>query len=183
MQSSVEQVIKLEKLSEGLLELSQSDSQAPTIAPISLSQVTSEAMNRVIEQAQAKRISIEDATPNSRIMGNQDAVVQAVTILLDNAIKYSHRGSTIYLESNSEGKYQLLHMKDEGIGINATDLPHIFERFYRADNARTKLGEHGYGLGLSIAKKLVENSRGKLTVQSALGKGSTFTIKLPRSQP
>jgi len=183
MQSSVEQAIKLEKLSEGLLKLSQSNGQALATTPVSLSQVTNEAMNRVVEQAQAKRIGIEDSTPNSMVMGDLDTLVQVVTILLDNAIKYSRRGNTIFIESDSEGRYQLLHVRDEGIGISATDLPHIFERFYRADNARTKLGEQGYGLGLSIAKKLVESNNGTLTVRSTLGKGTTFTIKLPISRP
>ena len=72
-----------------------------------------------------------------------------------------------------------IEVKDRGVGIAATDIPKIFDRFYRADHSRTKNAEHGYGLGLALAHKIVSLHEGKIDVVSTLGKGSTFTVWLP----
>lgn len=177
IQTSIEQSIKLEQLSDGLLRLSQHDNNIAAV-PVSLQEVASEAVDLVIASAQVKDIIIDDTVPAIMALGVTQNLVQVVTILLDNAIKYSRPGRTIHLEGQIEGKHVLLYVRDEGPGIAVKDLPHIFERFYRADSSRTKHGERGYGLGLSIAKKLVEQHNGKITVSSTLGKGTTFAVKL-----
>jgi signal transduction histidine kinase len=179
MRSSIEQTIKLEQLSDGLLQLSRGETGGLDTRPVPLDEIVSKAINQVIPRAQSKRISIHDEVADVIIRGDIQSLIQAATILLDNAVKYSNAGSTIRIKGYREGKAAILSVQDNGIGIAKADLPHIFERFYRADNARTKQGEHGYGLGLSIAQKIIEHHNGKITVQSIVGKGTTFTIKLP----
>jgi signal transduction histidine kinase len=101
-----------------------------------------------------------------------------LTILIDNGIKYSRKGGVvkIYLEKDKRGVK--IRVKDEGIGISRKDLPHVFDRFYRADQARSKQNRTGFGLGLAVAKKIVEQHRGTIKVMSSEGKGSEFVVKL-----
>jgi signal transduction histidine kinase len=96
---------------------------------------------------------------------------------LDNAIKYSPSNKEIKIESEKSNHSIAITVSDQGIGIDQKDLPHIFDRFYRADKSRSKTS--GYGLGLSIAKKIVETHKGSLTVRSGKDKGTSFIIRLP----
>jgi signal transduction histidine kinase len=116
-----------------------------------------------------------------RVHGDEESLRRVTLILLDNAIKYTPVGNkegegrvTVSLE-RSDGQ-AVLRVRDTGIGIDPADLPHIFERFYRADRARSR---QGTGLGLSIAQTLVERLGGHITVESRPGKGSTFSVWLP----
>lgn len=109
---------------------------------------------------------------------NADLLEQAVGNLLDNAIKYSESGSTVEVHAQSEGTSVVIRVIDHGCGIPAEHLPRLFERFYRVDKARSRtLG--GTGLGLSIVKHIVQAHQGTVTVESTVGKGSVFTIRLP----
>ncbi len=179
IKSNLEEVLKLEKLSDGLLRLTRADGKHLKKKPILLGEIASEAMNQYIEPAQAKDISIEDSVPEMRVEGDADSLIQAVAILLDNAIKYGKHGDTIFLGGEKKGGYARLAVRDTGPGMRASDLPHIFERFFRADHSRTRDGNTGYGLGLSIAKQIVDQHGGEITVESLQGEGTTFTIKLP----
>src|SRR6185437_13409552 len=126
-------------------------------------EIASEAMNLHIEAAQAKNISIEDAVPKIQVLGDPDNLTQAVAILIDNAIKYGKEGDTVYLEARSKAGFGYLTVRDTGPGMRASDLPHIFDRFYRADHSRTRKGSTGYGLGLSIAQKIIEQHGGEIS--------------------
>ncbi len=109
---------------------------------------------------------------------NPPLLEQALINLLDNAIKYSGKGSTVKVECEKQGDEVMIRVRDNGVGISSKDLPRIFERFYRVDKARsTKMG--GTGLGLSIVKHIVSAHHGLVSVESSLGKGSIFTIHLP----
>jgi len=100
--------------------------------------------------------------------------------ILDNAIKYSEKGSTVYVECSSMEKEIIISIKDQGIGITKEHLPRLFERFYRVDKARSReLG--GTGLGLAIAKHIVKTHGGRISVESTPGKGSSLTIHLPKA--
>ncbi|MGH7241372.1 MAG: sensor histidine kinase, partial [Candidatus Saccharimonadales bacterium] len=103
---------------------------------------------------------------------------QALIILLDNAVKYSAPGKKVTLTTHVKGKATYIHVQDKGAGIRASDIPHLFRRFYRADAARSDGSTNGYGLGLAIAKQIVENNHGHIEVTSTPGKGSTFSLKL-----
>jgi two-component system phosphate regulon sensor histidine kinase PhoR len=114
------------------------------------------------------------------IWADEDALDQILDNLLDNAVKYTPEGGKIRIGWRLEGGQVCLEVTDTGIGIPETDLPRIFERFYRVDKARSReLG--GTGLGLSIVKHLVQALRGSVRAASRVGHGTTFTVRLPRA--
>ena len=185
---NVAEVAKLQALTTALLKLAKPDNPAARPVPVSLQTAASEAMNAMVAAAQAKDIAIEDKVPDIRVLGDPTALAQSVAILLDNAIKYSPQGSTIHLSGGKAGRHGSITVTDQGQGIAAKDLPHIFDRFYRADQSRTRsIGTSirpeshtdGYGIGLSLAKKLVHQMDGEILASSIEGKGSSFAIRLP----
>lgn len=111
---------------------------------------------------------------------NGPLLEQAVVNLLDNAIKYSSPGSCVRIAASADAEHVVIQVQDEGCGIEAKHLPRLFERFYRVDKARSReLG--GTGLGLAIVKHIVAAHRGTVDVESTIGRGSTFSIRLPKS--
>lgn len=112
---------------------------------------------------------------NIHILGDSESISELITILIDNAVKYSANanGILVGLHKLDKGKSVVLEVSDKGQGISREDLPRIFDRFYRADKSRSK---DGYGLGLSIAKQIIEAHGAKIQVISALKKGSTFKV-------
>ncbi len=123
------------------------------------------------------RLMLQHITP-AQVYGDADQLKQAFVALLDNALKYTpYEGSVTLSLVTGEG-YATVKVSDTGIGILAEDLPHIFERFYRADRARSR-ERGGSGLGLAIAQNIVREHQGSIEVESMPGKGSTFTVKLP----
>jgi signal transduction histidine kinase len=178
LQSNLEEVEKLRRLSDGLLNLAQQ--QKPVnLTPIKLRPSVDEALKRVEKSATDKKIVISDNIKDLNLKADSYSLSELLVILIDNAIKYSPEGSKIQISSASAGKFGKISIKDQGIGIKATDLPRIFERFYRSDTSRSKTQAEGYGLGLAIAKKIADSFGGAIEVRSAPGKGSTFTILLP----
>ena len=105
-------------------------------------------------------------------------ISQLLSNLIDNAIKYTPRGGTVTFSLSSEGGRAVFRVVDTGVGISKEDVPYIFDRFYRVDKARSR-DVGGAGLGLSICKGIAEAHGGTLEVESAPGRGSTFTLKLP----
>jgi signal transduction histidine kinase len=146
-----------------------------------LKDISAEATQKVSAIATAKDIVIENKVDNIHLKGNETTLTELLVILLDNAIKYSESKTTIKITSYQHDNYAYIKIADQGQGIAKLDLPHIFDRFYRSDLSRSKKETNGYGLGLSIAKKIVEDHKGSIKVKSILGKGSIFTIKLPIS--
>jgi two-component system sensor histidine kinase CiaH len=180
IESNLNEVRKLENLSEGLLRLSHGDGKDLIKSPLLLGEITNAAMNQFIIPAQAKNINIEDKVPEIKVNGDQAGLIRVMSVLIDNAIKYGNENDTIFLEGQQKSNYGYLIVRDTGTGIRASDLPHIFDRFYRADNSRSrKDNDDGYGLGLSIAKQIIDQHGGEISVSSNLGEGTTFIIKLP----
>ncbi|NLE39886.1 MAG: GHKL domain-containing protein, partial [Pirellulaceae bacterium] len=131
------------------------------------------------KQAEDRQIRIECQCQNDLVAPmNAHLLEQAVVNLLDNAIKYSDAGKLVRIEAVTDGAELVIRVKDEGCGIERRHLPRLFERFYRVDKARSrKLG--GTGLGLAIVKHIVRAHGGTVDVESVVGRGSTFTIRLP----
>jgi two-component system sensor histidine kinase CiaH len=178
LQSNLEEVAKLKDLSEGLLHLAHT-SKPTELHPTELKPAILEAVSRVEKSLNAKKISIDNNTKNIFLKADPHILTELLIILLDNAIKYSPDGSKVTLSSETSNKIGRISIKDEGVGIKASDLPHIFDRFYRAEQSRSKSNAEGYGLGLAIAKKLADSMNGVITVKSAPDRGSTFTISMP----
>jgi len=118
------------------------------------------------------------ATPELRVRGSREQLRQLVVILVDNALRYTGDGGRVAVDVAARDGSAVLAVTDTGIGIPAEALSHVFERFYRADEARTR-DSGGAGLGLAIAEKLVEEHGGRIGAESTPGEGSTFTVTLP----
>ena len=112
------------------------------------------------------------------LCADPELLQQAVRNLLNNACKYTPSGGTIHLRLFTQSRRAIIQVEDDGIGIPAASLPHIFERFYRVDTVRSRQNG-GFGLGLSIAQQIVQAHKGQITVKSVVGQGSTFQIELP----
>jgi two-component system sensor histidine kinase CiaH len=182
LRSNLEELARLTDLSEGLLRLAQLENNELEKKPISTAHLAQSAVNRVLPLAEKKHILITtDIQHDATILGDEASLTEVLVILLDNAVKYGPEKSEVTMQVQKHQKNAVIQVIDQGIGIKATEMPHIFDRFYRADSARSKQKAHGYGIGLAIAKNIVEAHAGKITAQSRLGKGSTFTITLPHA--
>jgi signal transduction histidine kinase len=181
IEQNTNDIRRLKQLSDGLLNLSQqSNTKHVKFAAISLQDMVSEALTQVVQQATQKDVGVRDETPDIKVAGDRATLTQALVILLDNAVKYSYVGGTVTVSARVHGKQVFLTVQDQGIGIRASDIPHLFRRFYRADNARSGGEAHaGYGLGLAIAKQIMDNHNEHIEVASIPGKGSSFILKLP----
>ena len=182
LKSNLAEVAKLRDLSEGLLTLAYTDKDSGVSGEYLVSEVIDKAKDRVSKAASLKKITISSPkkTPTLKVKGSEQKLVELLSILLDNAIKYSPAKSRVKISSKKHGRQVEIAVSDQGQGIKKSDLPNIFERFYRADPSRNKQSGGGYGLGLAIAKKIAEQHSGTIEVRSALGKGSVFTVRLPR---
>lgn len=194
LESNLEETSKLESLSNALLKLTNSQKDIKkSFHEIHLSDLIIESYEKVESLADHKSIKFEtnlysqhkeeksvkgNASADVEIQGDKQSLIELFMILLDNAIKYSPEKSTIKISVVMTDGHVLVKIKDQGIGIKAYDLPHIFDRFYRADHSRNKEKVAGYGLGLSIAKNIAELHGGSISVKSEPGKGSEFSVKL-----
>ncbi len=178
LNSNLEEIAKLEKLSSALLKLASNNNgkSKASFKKISLVEAAKEASEKFSKVYTNKNIKLTNNLSESYIMGDRDSIVELISIFLDNAYKYSSSNTEVILtvRQNKDGSF--ISIKDQGVGIKATDLPHIFERFYRADHSRNKEKASGYGLGLSIATSLVDLHRGQIKVKSSPDKGSEFSI-------
>ncbi len=180
--SNLEEISKLETLSNGLLRLAQHNSDdEKAFSAVSLAKISTDAVDRMSAIIKRRPVTVFNEVEPTMVWGDRQHLTEVVAILLDNAIKYSPTKSSVRLTSHVQGHFAYLGVHDKGKGISSEDLPHIFDRFYRADTSRSKDKTGGYGLGLSIAQKIAELHGGSIEATSQLGKGSIFTLKLPLS--
>ncbi|GAC1364173.1 MAG: HAMP domain-containing sensor histidine kinase [Ktedonobacteraceae bacterium] len=126
------------------------------------------------------RLLLQHITP-AQSAGDADQMKQALVALVDNALKYTPSRGTVSLTLTTNERWAVFAISDTGIGISPTDLPYIFERFYRADHARSH-NQRGCGLGLAIAQSIIKEHQGTIDVKSMPGQGSTFTVRIPLVQ-
>lgn len=166
-----------------LLTLARSDSNSIELRreTFDLRLLAERAIESVNPLANEKEISTSLESPEQlQTIGDPERLSQLLYILLDNAIKYTPTGGAVKLSLSQEGPDLCITVQDTGVGINKEDFHRIFDRFYRADKSRSRqMG--GHGLGLSIAKWIVETHKGTINVTSELGKGSTFFIRIPNN--
>lgn len=178
LESNLEEVDKLSKISQTLLLLSRLEHHS-SLATGRV--VIDDIVRRVIERAHPKKSRIAYTPPDKPlyILAHQISIEELIAILIDNALKYSPTTSIVKVSLRRKGKKARLEVTNTGKGIRPEDLPFIFDRFYRADESRTSGEATGFGLGLSLAKKIVEVHEGDLSVSSEPGKETTFTVSLP----
>lgn len=149
--------------------------------PIQLMDLVDRVYHMLQPLAAKQGITLECETEDLTVNGDQTKLQQAFSDLIDNAIKYSPEDTVIKIKLYKKGKNAVIDIIDQGIGISEADQAHIFDRFYRVDKARSR-GSGGTGLGLSIVDNIIKQHGGTISVKSALGEGSTFTVELPISQ-
>ena len=173
---------RMKGLVENLLILTRGDEGA-VLDPVcgNLSEVAEEAVEAA-RAASGGKIAVEYEPPEGEICARfeRDPIRQALTILLDNAIKYTLEGGKATVEVGEGNGEVFVSVTDTGVGVPEEDLPHIFERFYRVDGARA---DGGAGLGLAIADQISTSHDARIHVESEPGKGSTFTLHLPKRLP
>jgi two-component system phosphate regulon sensor histidine kinase PhoR len=165
-----------------LLDLRRIESgEAPLLLDdVDIGRVASDAVERLrpFAERQGVPITIEVERDVPSVRGDATRLGQVLTNLLHNAVKFSPEGGTVEVDVRTTGDGRLeVAVRDYGIGISRSDLPRIFERFYKADRARVRGG--GTGLGLAITRHIVEGHGGQIRAESELGQGSTFTVSLP----
>ena len=172
---------RMTQMVDDLFELSGIETKSETQIQVDLSEVVAEVERIISTVALYSGIAIKthfDDKP-MLVLGDKTQLLSAVSNLAENAVKYSNAGGIVEMTLWHEGKDVVLSVSDQGIGIPADSLPRIFERFYRVDKARSR-GTGGSGLGLSIARHVISNHHGTLSVTSSEGEGSVFLVKLPQ---
>ena len=174
----VEECERLMRLVNNLLVLARADAGRPLrIEPVLLKPLIEEVCRQAQHLDSGRPIDTAGVR-DVAVAANRDALKQVLLILLDNALKYTPAEGTIDITTMLEDERVVVSVRDSGVGIAPAVLPHIFKRFYRGDTART--GE-GAGLGLAIAKTLIEAQHGTITVESAGGRGTVVTLALPQA--
>jgi len=179
IKSNLEEISSLKVLANNLLRLTQVHTLngQNTTSNLSIHEIITSAHKKVAALANQKHITISIDATDGIIEGNVSEITEALVIILDNAIKYSNFHKTIKISTENNNQQVSIHITDQGIGISTKDFPHVFERFYRADKSRSQTD--GFGLGLSIAKNIIEQHGGTISVTSTVKKGTTFTVTLP----
>jgi|GEM_PF-305769 len=182
----IQQAERLHRLTLSLLELAQADEKRVLARQeLSLNELVHEVVKEVTPLAQTKAIQLSFSSPKEIplfVAGDRDKLKQVVLNLIDNALKFTSQGGQVGVSTRLELKDQkeviVMEVADSGCGIAATHLPHIFERFYRAEISRNR-GSGGSGLGLAIVQEVIRQHGGEIEVQSQAGQGSVFRVYLP----
>ncbi len=173
LNSIVTDLLTLVNVDSGGMKLNKSD--------LKLGQLIQEQTQRLMPLARENGIEMECNIKDScDVLGDATKLQQVFYNLMDNAIKYTHRGGSVTIDVSRTGRRAIVHISDTGVGIPESDLPHIFERFYRVDKARSR-ETGGTGLGLSIVKQIVLLHGGIINAASKEGEGTVFTVELPIS--
>ena len=192
--SAVEEIRRITKIVDELLTIARLESGqlAMQKQPVRLDELLLDAVSKTSAYASRRSIKINfevhdrptEESEEVLISGDEDKLLSVFINLLDNAIKYSNDDTTIRVSLTVSGGFAAVDIIDKGIGIDADDLPHVFDRFYRADKSRSSEGaKRGTGLGLSISKYLVEAHGGSISVASTKGAGTTVSVRLPICEP
>lgn len=184
LESSATQLDRLDWLAQNLLELSKLDSGLVLLElrPDDLRATIESAVEQAMPTAERRGIALEVDLPDRPLRISHDAprIGQVVTNLVGNALKFTGRGGRVEVVARPDGEAGArIEVRDTGVGIDATELPHVFDRFYRGSSANEARGT-GSGLGLAIVKSIVDMHHGTIAVESRIGRGSRFVVVLPR---
>ncbi len=179
LESNLEEVDKLTALSSALLNLSRLEyGKIERSDRIDMPELVRDAVRSFDTKPDRVRMTFPDR--HIVVEGNRPMIEDLLRILLDNALKYSPTSSQVHVDLTTNGRTCKLMISNAGAGISPTELPHVFDRFYRADKSRSARNKRGYGLGLSLAKKIVELHDGTITAHSTPGEITRFAVALPQ---
>lgn len=180
VEAAADESDRMARLVSDLLSLARADAgQRLQMQKVELDRLLLEVYGEARLLADGVKVTIDEIDEVS-LMGDPDRLKQLILSLVDNAIRYTPVNGQVRLSLSKDTTTAVLEVADTGIGISAEDLPHIFERFYRADKARAR-DAAGTGLGLSIANWIVDQHGGEMRATSTQGRGSVFTVQLPLS--
>ncbi len=182
--ATLESVDRLTTLTKSLLALAKfSGDHSPLhLEPISLQSLIQEVVSDLSIMAADQNIALHtECEPVPLVLGDRIQLKQTLVNVLDNAFRHTPAGGTITIRLKEDNGLAALSVEDTGSGIAPQHLPHVFDRFYRADEARDR-SSGGTGLGLAIVKEIIEAHDGQVRVDSEVGKGTTLTIRLPLTQ-
>ena len=187
LEETLQEVNRMTELLDALLTLARADEGRAELhrEPVDLREIVAEAGETGELLADQAGVVIEIRTPAEPVVlaVDRSRVRQLILNLIENAVKYTPRSGNVSVQLGASDGKVLLTVADTGIGIAPGDLPHIFDRFWRADSARTRTGERpGAGLGLAICKWIAEAHGGAIEAQSRPGRGTTFTVTFPRGE-
>jgi heavy metal sensor kinase len=181
----LEEIDKLKRLIDQLLTLARADAGEIRLerAPVDVGELSGAISDQLELVAQAKRVTLRcEAADRVIVHGDRSWLERLLLNLLDNAIKFTPEGGAVGIRVSRDGAMARIEVRDTGVGMSRDQLPHVFERFYRADPSRSSSTE-GVGLGLSLAKWIVDRHGGTIDATSEPGHGSTFTVRLPADTP
>jgi two-component system sensor histidine kinase CiaH len=181
LKSNLEEVSKLEQLINNLLRLTRLEASElqHQFQPVQLHDILLAAEETLVKASEQHDVTIKNSHPmNATVSGDSESLQQLFVILLDNAIKYSLPKSIVTVDTIVKGDKVSVSIQDHGIGISKNNLEQVFDRFYRADNSRTRGDTEGYGLGLSIAKMIADVHEASIDLASAEGQGTIATVTL-----
>ena len=179
--SQLEEIDKLKRLIDQILTLARAEAgEIPlTYARVDLGALAVTVVDQIELVAQAKGIELHyERAVDVSVAGDEPWLARLLLNLLDNAIKFTNAGGHIRVTVSRDDDIARLTVQDSGCGISPDAIPHVFDRFFRADPARPS-GVEGVGLGLSLVKWIVDQHHGQIDVSSEVGRGSTFTVRLP----
>jgi signal transduction histidine kinase len=184
LEEALQEIARMTDLVESLLTLARADERQLELhrEPVDLHELTQEVYETALILGEGANVTVNlPFTAEVSVMGDRARLRQLFLNLVTNAIKYTPPGGRVDLGLGKHPTTVTFAVRDTGMGIAAVDLPHIFERFWRADRVRTRTSERGgVGLGLAISQWIATAHGGTLTVSSRLGRGSLFTVTLPR---
>ena len=184
MAENLEDIDNLAKLATSLLDITSSNNYNSNLVlqEVNTTDLFTSSIRSLLSVANSKNIKVIKKIIKTNLKVDREKIIQLITIVLDNAIKFSQPKSKVKILTKKDNVYYFVSVIDQGIGISETDKTKIFDRFYKVSNSRSRVSNNGFGLGLSIASSIVNQHKGKIWIESEVNKGTTVHIKLPLSQ-
>jgi heavy metal sensor kinase len=182
LRTVLEETKRMARVIDSLLLLAREDACAPIRGePLGMASLVVSVIEQSMPEARSAGVRLlVESMPDLSVLGDRELLSLAIGNLVSNAVKFTARGGRVLIRGERIGGEAIVEVRDTGIGINEGDLPHLFDRFFRVDRARSR-SSGGSGLGLSIVRSIVERHGGSIEVLSTFGVGSTFRLRLPLS--